>query len=1358
MGRHETTAAAPPTGDPAFDLLIDGLLARLDAGEVIDWSAVVREHPGYADQLRALAPALAALGELSPASRVPAGPAAPAAGMLGDFHILREVGRGGMGVVYEAEQLSLGRRVALKVLPFAAVMDPRSLQRFKNEARAAAALDHPHVVKVYAVGAERGVHYIAMQFIDGRTLADLIRERREPGAAPADPTRPVAGAVTAPTPGDAAHFRRAAEWAAQAAEALEHAHGLGIVHRDVKPGNLMVDGRGHLWVTDFGLAQVAADPGQTHTGDLLGTPRYMSPEQALAKHGLVDHRTDVYALGATLYELLTLAAAVGGRDREEVLHNLAFADPVPPRRLDGRVPGELGLVCLKCLAKEPADRYATAGELAADLRRWLEGKAVLARQPGLGPRLRRWARRNRPAVAATVAILVLLVSAAVAGLAVNNALVTRERDQTRAEEREGRRLLHDALQSQARATRFSRQIGQRFESWEVLAEAARLARELELGEDRLQELRTEAIACLALTDIRRVGACKAWPQGSEGVAFAADLRFYARSDPKGNISVRRLGDDGELALLRGEGPGGPNTGAPSVWFSPDGNLLAARHHQSGGQATNFRLWDWRLGKVIFQLPSAADWVSVDFSPDGRHLALGQPNGTLSIHEAATGKEVRQLSPGVSPFCLSYHPDGGKLAVAGPGGRAVQVRDVATDKVLGEWRVPSGAWTLSWHPAGKLLVLGCDDGNLYLRDTSTGEEQAVLRGHQGYVVAVAFAPSGDVVMSWSWDGTSRLWDPWTGRELLRFAGWDSRLSRDGRRLAARVAGDLTVWDLAFAREYRSLPRSPVAGREQYGHGDVHPDGRWLALGTARSARLWDLARATELEFLPLSQMNDVRFHPNGRELFTSGPAGLYHWPVDVRPGNLRIGPPRKLPVTGHPGQISLDRDGRTLAVADWTTGCRILDLARPDAHARSFRLPGAIRAALSPDGRWLASSIHRGTVAKVWDLRTRFEENLAVSSGTVTFSPDGRWLVTGTNYQIALWAVGSWNEPARRIRCEGIVGGAVAFTRDGKVMAVHVSPSRVQLHELASGRVLANLEAPETPPLGWLGFSPDGSQLVSAASSTTTGSAWVWDLRQVRERLREIGLDWDQPPYPPAAGEAEPVQIEVDLGRYDLGFEAGPYVQRADQSGRGGRWAAAAADLDRAIELDPGNHFTWHNLSVLRLELGDADGYRQACREMLARFGRTRDPNEAERTAKTCCLAAGSVSDSGPVLKLAGQAVVGTETNGDYPWFLLARGLAEYRAGRFAAAIDCVRKSQTPSSDNPYRDGLGHLVLAMAYHRLGRADEARRALVDARAVGEQLPKPGQGELGNWPDWLRFHIIRREAEALLGPTAEAPPKKD
>ena len=525
--RTETAAE----DDEALGALIDELTDRLQGGEAVDLEACVRLHPGHEGQIRGLFPALemmAALGRRSADGGAsgqppPGGDPRLDSGVLGDYRIVREVGRGGMGIVFEAVQVPLGRRVALKILPLAAAVDPRHLQRFQLEAQAAAHLHHPHIVPIFAVGCDRGVHYYAMQFIDGRSLADLVAESRrgpaeapsadfdlagegpssEGGAATPDPTAdadppPPAGPPGLPSdlgvrssclpspfgrgaggegrlatgglrnwlrrkPPDRPHpsprpspkgrgsrtlpgltgtvgssgprggesARSAARLGVQAAEALEHAHALGVLHRDIKPANLLVQPDGHLWVADFGLARFGADADLTRTGDILGTLRYMSPEQATARRS-VDHRADIYSLGATLYELLTARPAFDGHDRQELIRRIALEDPTPPRQLDPTIPRDLETIVLKALAKEPEGRYATALELAEDLGRFLEDGPILARRPGLAERAARWSRRHRAALTSAAAVLIL-------AMPVGTALLWQAARQTEREKTEAQR-------------------------------------------------------------------------------------------------------------------------------------------------------------------------------------------------------------------------------------------------------------------------------------------------------------------------------------------------------------------------------------------------------------------------------------------------------------------------------------------------------------------------------------------------------------------------------------------------------------------------------------------------------------------------------------------------------------------------------------------------------------------------------------------------------------------------------------------------------------------------------------------------------------------------------------------------------
>jgi hypothetical protein len=353
---------------------------------------------------------------------------------LGDFEILRELGRGGMGVVYEARQVSLNRPVALKVLSGGLGLTPKAVQRFRREAEAAARLHHTNIVPVYATGEEDGTHFYAMELIDGPSLDHVIRQlreascRRQPGGVspPADTSRSPELVATGPYVGEPSstqalstsalssgghYFDTVARMVAEVADALDYAHQNGVVHRDLKPSNLLLSPAGRLSLTDFGLARVLEQPGMTLSGEFVGTPAYMSPEQVAVGRIPLDHRTDIYSLGATLYELLTLEPPHTGNSREQVLAQIVQKEPKPPRRIQKRVPVDLETICLKCLEKDPDRRYQSAGELAEDLRRYVNRFAISARRVGPVGRLMKWIKR-RPAVAASLACAVVAITAA----------------------------------------------------------------------------------------------------------------------------------------------------------------------------------------------------------------------------------------------------------------------------------------------------------------------------------------------------------------------------------------------------------------------------------------------------------------------------------------------------------------------------------------------------------------------------------------------------------------------------------------------------------------------------------------------------------------------------------------------------------------------------------------------------------------------------------------------------------------------------------------------------------------------------------------------------------------------------------
>ena len=459
-------ASEPQVRSEILDL-VEQLTDQLQTGNRSAIEEILRQHPDEATQLREILPSLEMLAVFQQTSGESTSPGAeyrpgvysadPVQGVLGDFRIIHQIGRGGMGVVYEAQQISIQRTVALKVLPLASLVDSKALQRFKNEVTAIATLEHPHIVSVYAVGEERGIHYYAMRLIRGQSLAAVIRELRlraeqqgsitgkslshvvsemesqEENAGPVEDDQndnaietvargqstTDAAKITDPT-----YFRNVVRLILQATNALQHAHDHGIVHRDVKPGNLLLDKQGNLFVADFGLARIETGGGVTMTGDVLGTLRYMSPEQVLANRVVIDHRTDVYSLGATLYELLTLQPMWTGEDKADLIRQISFEEPTLPCRVNPTIPTDLETIVLKAIGKNPADRYVSGQAFADDLNNFIEHKPIAAQRPTTVQRIAKWSRRN-PAVVISTAVILLLTTI---GLVVSNALILRQKN------------------------------------------------------------------------------------------------------------------------------------------------------------------------------------------------------------------------------------------------------------------------------------------------------------------------------------------------------------------------------------------------------------------------------------------------------------------------------------------------------------------------------------------------------------------------------------------------------------------------------------------------------------------------------------------------------------------------------------------------------------------------------------------------------------------------------------------------------------------------------------------------------------------------------------------------------------------
>jgi eukaryotic-like serine/threonine-protein kinase len=979
----------------AYGLVAEEVRACLRAGREPDVEALVRLHPDLADDIRQLVPTLAAIARLGAGAELPGGNTHPA--RLGDFRIVREVGRGGMGIVYEAEQESLGRRVALKVLPFAATMDPRQLQRFQNEARAAAQLHHAHIVPVYAVGSDSGTSYYAMQFIEGQSLAQLIQDVRGQGLPPTSPAQAgrdgpsATGPLGPPPPGASqtaggpsatpaterpasgpSYFRRSARLGIEAAEALDHAHQLGVVHRDVKPANLLLDTRGHLWVTDFGLAQLHNDPGLTRTGDLVGTFRYMSPEQALARRGVVDHRSDVYSLGVTLYELLTLRPAFPGDDPREILRKVASEDPPPPRRINPAVPPELETVVLKALAKEPRERYATAQELADDLRRWLDDRPVLARRPTPLQRLRKWARRNRPLVAGLAAAGVVLLLGGFLGLVAYARAQADLARRSESSERRTNQVLYDTLLGRASAVRLAHRPGYREQAFDDLRKAVGL----DVPRRDPDAVRDEVLACL----------------GDPTGLPPADPSAVARRRPAPLPGVFRQ---------RVRAAGGPDKAAHAV--SPGGEYLALR--PPGGPLTLFDREGRRLGEA--PLPLGAPY-SLAFSPDARALFGGCEEGVVVWGVPELG--ARPFFRGGNILSVAVHPNGHLLAAAG---RRLELWSLTAHRPVAVYDSPDPAAAVEFSADGRHLLAVVAGKVRSAWAVSDTPEKWARHGHRAGVPALAFRPDGRLLATASKDGTVKLWGAGSGALVRTLRGHDSPVeavafSPEGRLIAGGdTRGEVRVWDASSGREVGRCGPADLGRvwRLQFG-----PGGRSLAAGGATGVAVWAVrasAGSVELEplvSLPHKGVYDLAVHPGGADLvFLDEEGRLYAYDLARAVGPRPLGPKarvqlRSLHFDSAGTRLTFVHPDGTLGTWDWRNG----------EAARTARRP-ALHLALSAGGRWAATPGASGAVF-VHDLDEHTDLlRLPPEGGDVwglAWSGDGRRLALGlSDGGLAVWDLG-----------------------------------------------------------------------------------------------------------------------------------------------------------------------------------------------------------------------------------------------------------------------------------------------------------------------------------------------------------------
>jgi serine/threonine protein kinase/WD40 repeat protein len=1153
---------APSELDPVEELA-DSFLERYRRGERPSLSEYTRQYPELAEQIRELFPALVVVEELGSlggaASTVAKREAFRLPEHLGEYRLVREIGRGGMGIVYEAVQESLGRHVALKVLPYHGLLNPSHLERFRREARAVARLHHTNIVPVFGVGEHEGIHYYAMQFIHGQALHEVVQEvkrlrvHKETELAPPNLAASVAESLLSgipvsalppePNPSragfryasqsglttqpEALYFRSVAQIGIQVAEALEYAHGQGVLHRDIKPSNLLLDTSSRIWVTDFGLAKADESAELTDPGDLVGTLSYMAPERF---QGNADVRSDVYGLGTTLYELATLQPAFADSQRARLIEKVVHDEPRRPRKLDPQIPRDLETVILKASAKDPGQRYATAGDLAEDLRRFLADRPIHARPTPQRERLWRWCRRN-PVVALLSAAVALCVIAITVVASVAAWWLGAEAQRARGAEHDATVKLWNSYVAQAQASRWSGRTGQRFASLEALANAAQVGRFLGLSSQDFLDLRNEAIACLPLTDVRMVRQGGSFLPGNTALRFDANLERYALSDSRGMIRICRTRDARELACL-----GGTGKPASDLRFSPDGRYLAATRHAGAD------MWDVAGGRLLFTTPPCASDASLDWNPDSRAVIVGLRDHSIVSYAVPSGKEVRHLDPAIPGDRIALRPGGRQVAASGWVTHSVELRDLATGEVLHEFKHPRAVEGLCWSPEGRYLACACEDTHIYLWDLSGMRPKSVLRGHQMGVRGLAFNQTGDLLVSLGWDATLRFWNPRTGKQLVSCPGASltPQFNRDDTRLSGIVQGTaLVLLEVGAACEFRTLENELADPAWVWGV-DFSSDGRLLATASDTGVRLWDLAHTGNGAQLDRTRCGSVLFQPDGAGLIAWGDAALRRWALvratatgdpDRPPGTyLKTGAAQTLYT---PGKLDVDHrasltpDGRWLALADRGNHQVVLrSLDKPE----QTRVLGNHRAisytAISPDARWVASSGGSGSGVKLWDVpgKKMVRQLLAEEAG-LAFSPDGAWLVTGTAAEYCFWEVRTWQPAFRISRMDASFPGCLAFTRDGKTLALSLSDRAVQLFDVVSRSQLATLTPPEPQMILWLTFDRAGERL---AVATQNNFIQLWDLRRIRAQLATIGLDWAPIPSLVEAGteDLQPLIFDV----------------------------------------------------------------------------------------------------------------------------------------------------------------------------------------------------------------------------------------
>ena len=1007
-----------------------------------------------------LSPESAAAVEVSPI---------PVLRLLGDYELLEEVARGGMGVVFRSRQVSLNRIVAIKVLRDAWLATPVQVKRFRAEAANAAKLKHPNIVTVHEVGEQSGQHYFAMNLVEGTNLAELARE---------GPLAP----------------RRAAELVKKVAEAVQHAHQEGVLHRDLKPSNVLLDAQDEPQVTDFGLARPMDDESSlTLTGQVLGTPGYMAPEQAKGG-GAVGPAADVYGLGALLFHLLTGRAPFVGAGAAETLTQVLQQEPLSPRLLNPAVTVDLAAVCLKCLRKPPRERYGSARELAADLDRFLRNKTTHARPEGPLERSARWCRR-KPALAAALAALQVVGVLGLAGIVWEWRRAEREAHTAKEE------LWHAQL-LEARSHRLNGGAGQRIKTLEVVAEATAYRPSV--------ALRNEAIAALVLPDL----GSNVWWHAEDHVvpptAFTHDLAYFLQSNPTGRVVVCRAPD----LTMAVEFDGGSVTGLASAAFSPDDRLLAIRFNDGA-----VGVWDWREKRLLLRGDSLDGYrrlPTLDFTPDGRELCLLGKDSRLLRYSTTNGQPLPGIQIEIHGEGLQLDPSGRRLLTVDDG--RVSAWELNPPALAGEWMMTNKVYCLAWHPDGEHFVLGAAQSGLFVGEIGQTELEPFEHPAAGgdLLTAAFFTPDGGYLLAGGWGDFLGVWDAATHRlEFQSRDAWFGQINRAGNEVFVgqerRGYGVRRFLNPVGVQRMR-LPRAIASAASV---AAWHPGGRWLVAGHELGWTLWDAVEGKLLDKRRGGSCSSVQFLPRGDAFVTGGGDGPQFWPLKIAAGKPLVGESRPLlpPNSGATQRAAVSPDGKRFAAV----GMRGAFLGGLDAGSRPTPIPGGADncfVQFSPDGQWICISNFKGETVKLHSAATgALVTNLPTGGFIAWFVPGRNELVAHAPSAITWWELGTW-KLRRRVtpRDRTLPDEPIGFWPDGSCALANGRDTMLRLWDLEAGREIAALRLPESSASWTPAFDHVTGRVVTPGGFPYCR---VWDFAALRRELRVLGLDW--PDLKPGSG-------------------------------------------------------------------------------------------------------------------------------------------------------------------------------------------------------------------------------------------------